>query len=179
MRLLISLFFLISCQKLPVISEIKGNYKLLNQDSSVVNFPLDYKGKKLIVGFIYTHCPDICPIITENMVKLSKKTNEKNLLFVLISFDWQRDKPSVLKKYATIRELDFNNWVLLTGEEAENLIKEFNVVAIKQPTNIDTIYFITHTDRISLVDSRGRIRKNYKGSELNIDEVLSDIKKVD
>lgn len=179
MKVLIYIFLLISCQKLPVISEIKGNYKLLNQDSSLVNFPLDYKGKKLIIGFIYTRCPDICPMITENMIKLSKKTNEKNLLFVLVSFDWQRDKPSVLKKYADIRELDFSRWILLTGEEAENLIKEFNVVAIKQPTNVDTIYFITHTDRISLVDGKGRIRKNYKGSELNIDEILSDIKKIE
>lgn len=170
--------FLISCQKLPVIAEIKENYKLFNQDSLVVNFPKDFKGKKLIIGFIYTHCPDICPIITENIMKIDKRTNEKNLLFVLISLDPQRDKPSVLKEYAKIRDLNFNRWQLLTGEESEKLIKEFNVVAIKEPYN-DSIYFITHTDRVSLVDSKGRIRKHYKGSSLNIEEVLSDLKRIE
>jgi len=171
------LIFLISCQKLPIISEIKGNYKLFNQDSTVVNFPKDFRGKKLIIGFIYTHCPDICPLITENMIKIDKRTNDKNLLFILISFDPQRDKPHILKEYGKIRNLNFNRWQLLTGEEYENLIKEFNVIAIKEPYN-DSIYFITHTDRISLVDSKGRIRKHYKGSNLNVDEVLNDLKKI-
>ncbi len=172
------LILLISCQKLPIINEIKGNYRLFNQDSLIVNFPKDFRGKKLIIGFIYTHCPDICPIITENMMKIDKKTNNKNLLFILISFDPQRDKPSILKEYGRIRKLNFNRWQLLTGEEYENLIKEFNVIAIKEPYN-DSIYFITHTDRVSLVDSKGRIRKHYKGSSLNVDEVLNDLKKIE
>jgi Uncharacterized protein SCO1/SenC/PrrC, involved in biogenesis of respiratory and photosynthetic systems len=87
--------FIIACQKLPTIGEIKGNYKLFNQDSAVVNFPGDFKNKNLLVGFIYTHCPDICPMITENMIKVNEKIKDEDLLFVLISFDSKRDKPSV------------------------------------------------------------------------------------
>ena len=37
-------------------------------------------------------------------------------------------------------------------------------------------YYYIHTDRISLLDSNGRIRKNYSGSTINIDEILNDIK---
>ena len=33
-----------------------------------------------------------------------------------------------------------------------------------------------HTDRISLIDSNGKLRKNYKGSTLNIEELINDIK---
>jgi protein SCO1/2 len=33
-----------------------------------------------------------------------------------------------------------------------------------------------HTDRISLIDKNGILRKNYKGSTINIEEIVSDIK---
>jgi len=33
-----------------------------------------------------------------------------------------------------------------------------------------------HTDRISLIDANGILRKNYKGSTLNIEELITDIK---
>ncbi len=171
------ILFLFACKSLPVVAEIKGSYKLFNQDSIIVNFPNDFKGKRMLIGFIYTNCPDICPIITENMKKVQENLKDNNVLFILISFDPERDKPSVLRKYGEIRDLDFSKWVLLTGNEYENLIKEFDVIAIKEPSQGNT-YFITHTDRISLVDSKGRIRKHYKGSKLNENEVLNDLRKI-
>ena len=33
-----------------------------------------------------------------------------------------------------------------------------------------------HTDRISLIDKEGRLRKNYMGSKINIEELIKDIK---
>ncbi len=177
MKKLFLLIFLIACKTLPVVGEIKGSYKLFNQDSIIINFPNDFKGKRMLIGFIYTNCPDICPLIAENMKKVQENVKDKDILFVLISFDPQRDKPSVLKKYGEIRDLDFSRWILLTGNEYENLIKEFGVIAIKEPSKGD-IYFITHTDRISLIDSKGRIRKHYKGSKLIENEVLNDLRKI-
>ncbi len=168
--------FIIACQKLPIIGEIKGNYKLFNQDSAVVNFPGDFKNKNLLVGFIYTHCPDICPMITENMIKVSEKIKDEDLLFVLISFDSKRDKPSVLKEYGNLRKLDYKYWVLLTGEEVDSLMKEFSYVAIKEPTDNDSIYFYSHSNAVYLLDKNFRIRKRYLGTDIQADEVMKDIK---
>ncbi|MEO0196946.1 MAG: SCO family protein [candidate division WOR-3 bacterium] len=175
MRKLIFLF-LFSCQSLSPIAEIKGKYKLFNQDSVLITFPDDFKGKKILIGFIYTHCPDICPTIVENMIKIDKKINEKNIVFVLVSFDPLRDKPSVLKEFGKIRDLNFNRWQLLTGGDWEGLMNEFKIVAIKRPVN-DSVYFIDHTSRISLIDSKGRIVKNYIGHIVDVNEVLNDIKR--
>lgn len=44
--------------------------------------------------------------------------------------------------------------------------------------NGESEYFMIHTDRISLVDENGNLRKNYKGSTAKPEELVSDIRKL-
>lgn len=180
----------ISCkEKLPLDKDLtKKSYTLINQDSIEVIFPKNIVGHKTVMGFIYTHCPDICPMTTHNMYLIEKKLKEdgiNNINFVALSFDPDRDTPEVLKKFAEIRDLDFNSWTLLTGEKStvNEIMKRFDVKAIKTDENIDedgmTEYSMMHTDRISLIDEKGILRKNYKGSTINIEEIVKDIKSLE
>jgi protein SCO1/2 len=177
----------ISCkEKLPLDKDLtKKSYTLINQDSTQVIFPDNIKGHITVLGFIYTHCPDICPMTTHNMYlteKQLRKDGIDDVKFVALSFDPDRDSPEVLKKFAEIRELDFNSWTLLTGKNntVTDLLRRFDVKAIKTDENLDENgnpeYSMMHTDRISLIDETGRLRKNYKGSTLNIEELVNDIK---
>ena len=177
----------ISCkEKLPLDKDLtKKSYNLINQEGEEVVFPEIIKGQITVMGFIFTHCPDICPMTTHNMY-LTEKELKKNVIedvkFVALSFDPERDSPEVLKKFAEVRELDFNSWTLLTGEKntVNELIKRFDVKAIKTDERTDEEgipeYSMMHTDRISLIDENGILRKNYKGSTLNIEELVNDIK---
>lgn len=185
--LTISLLFSISCKdNLPLDKDLtKKSYTLINQDSIEVIFPENIIGHITVMGFIYTHCPDICPMTTHNMYLTEKKLKEsgiENLKFLALSFDPDRDTPEVLTKFAEIRDLDFNSWTLLTGKKntVNELMKRFDVKAIKTDEMIDDEgnpeYSMMHTDRISLIDKNGRLRKNYKGSTLNIEEIVNDIK---
>lgn len=178
---------LIGCgSKFPLKQDISENhYKLLNQDSAQVTFPDFAKNKIMVIGFIYTHCPDICPITTHNMHTVQdqlKKDKVKNVEFVSLSFDPKRDKPSILKKYAEIRGINFGNWAFLTGDSTHinKILKEFNVHVYPGDSTVSadgTVnYYLVHTDRISLVDQDGRLRKNYPGSQVNIDHLIKDIK---
>jgi protein SCO1/2 len=163
-----------------------AEYELLNQDSVKVNFPEIIKGKIAVVGFIYTNCPDICPLTTNNMKDIKKKLNEEGIEaeFITISFDPDFDKPSVLKKYAELRGIDFKNWQFLTGEKKtiRRLLKTAGVVAaIGDSTTFSDsvkIYYYVHTDRIALFDSNTHLRNNYFGSAVNTDEIVNDIKKL-
>jgi len=187
--ILISIILLlsISCkEKLPLDKDLtKKNYNLINQEGEDVVFPEIIKGHIIVMGFIYTHCPDICPMTTHNMYLTQKKLKEDGIddvKFVALSFDPDRDLPEVLRKFAEIRELDFKSWTLLTGDRTtvNELMKRFDVRAIKTDENLDEDgileYSMMHTDRISLIDENGRLRKNYKGSTLNIEEIVNDIK---
>ena len=182
--------FLVSCgDDLPLDKDLtKKSYDLINQDGEDVIFPEDILGHITVMGFIYTHCPDICPMTTHNMYLTEKKLKELGLTkikFVALSFDPERDSPEVLTKFAEVRELDFKSWTLLTGNEPiiNDLMRRFDVKAIKTDETVDDEgnpeYSMMHTDRISLIDSNGRLRKNYKGSTLNIEELVTDIKKLE
>ena len=181
------IFFSLSCKDhLPLDKDLtKKNYSLVNQNGDEVIFPENIVGHITVMGFIYTHCPDICPMTTHNMYLTEKKLKEEGIVdvkFVAISFDPDRDSPEVLTKFAEIRDLDFNSWTLLTGSKNTiyDLMKRFDVKAIKTDENIDENgkpeYSMMHTDRISLIDANGILRKNYKGSTLNIEELITDIK---
>ncbi|MGB5289638.1 MAG: SCO family protein, partial [Ignavibacteriaceae bacterium] len=183
--LLLNLMLIVSCKdNLPLDKDLtKKSYQLINQDSANVTFPDVIKGHITVLGFIYTYCPDICPMTTHNMYLTEKRLKEQGIddvKFVGISFDPDRDTPEVLTKFAEIREISFKNWMLLTGnkEIIEDLLRRFDVKAIKTDQTVDEEgnpeYSMMHTDRISLVDENGILRKNYKGSTLNLEEIIED-----
>jgi protein SCO1/2 len=155
---------LIGCQgKFPLNKDLtKKNYTFFNQDSVEVIFPDIIKDKVTVVGFIYANCPDICPMTTHNMYLTQQKLlkNEiDNVLFVCVTFDPDRDFPSVLKKFGEIRDIDFNNWVFLWGDKknTESLLKRFDITALKTDSTYfddgELTYSLMHTEIISLIDS--------------------------
>ena len=171
---------------------------MVNQNGDTVKLD-DLKGKVLVVGYIYTHCPDICPFITSNMKKIQKLVNadpslRSRVLFVSISFDPRRDKPEVLKEYATLYRVDTSNWIFLTGDRdvIDSLMKDLGIVVEVGPMDVevrtdtvggkvvvDTVYSyeIVHTDRIHVVDPNGNIVDYYKGSAADPEKVLKAVKR--
>ncbi|MCX7796993.1 MAG: SCO family protein [Melioribacter sp.] len=179
-----------SCGKnFPVIEDLsKDKFLLVNQDSNAVIFPENFKNKIIVIGYIFTNCPDICPLTTNNMRLIQEKLSKEmisDVQLISISFDPLQDSPAVLKDYATIRNLNLKNWDFLTGEKStiDSLTKKVGVVVIKSDSTMfddgRKIYYYVHTDRIQLIDKEGRIRKNYIGSKINIDEIINDIKKLE
>lgn len=159
--------------------------KFLNQDGIEVKFPDLIKGKITLLAMIYTHCPDICPMTTHNMQLVESKLSEEQLdkvRFVVMTFDPKRDTPEVLKKFGEIRDINFGRWNFLTGDEqnTKEVMLKFDVKAVPADSSYDSdgnlSYYIVHTDRISLIDQNGILRKNYVGSIVNTDEVVEDIK---
>jgi protein SCO1/2 len=160
----------------------------VNQDSLEINYPEIIKNKIAVIGFIYTHCPDICPMTTHNMQLAEEQLSGdelKNVKFILFTFDPERDSPNVLKKYAFVREMNMKHWELLTGNKnnIDSLLKIFNIKAFHDDTTYNKMgeasYFIIHTDRISLVDNDGNLRKIYKGSTAKPEELTNDIRNLE
>jgi protein SCO1/2 len=177
---------LIGCQsKFPLNKDLtKKNYSFFNQDSVEVIFPDIIKSKVTVIGFIYANCPDICPMTTHNMYLTQQKLKKNgidNVLFVSVTFDPDRDFPSVLKKFGEIRDIDFNNWIFLQGDKKNtgSLLKRFDITALKTDTTYfddgELTYSVMHTDRIALIDNESRLKKNYRGSKVNLEELYNDI----
>lgn len=156
-------------------------YQLRDTDSTLVNFPGDYKGNISVISFIYTNCPDVCPIITANMINIQKELQDTTgINFIEISFDPERDTPSVLNDYKKLYGLN-NQFTLLTGQPAtvDTLLSNLDIVAEK--TIIDSLghdssnYAIRHSNTIYLMDNSGRIRAEYPAHRVPPEHVTEDI----
>lgn len=162
-------------------------FTLINQDSVQVKFPSVYKGKNLLLGFIFTNCPDVCPLTTHKFQLVQeeiKKLGITNFDFVLISFDPDRDKPWILKEYARLREIDESNFKCYTGDKRtiQELLNKMKVTAVPGDTSKtddgDLVYFYTHSDKMLLIDKDVKIRNEYFGSKTNTEDFVKDIKEL-
>jgi protein SCO1 len=186
---LIILLFSGCSEKFELNQKVTGtNATLLNQDSTSVNYPDLIKNKIAVIGFIYTHCPDICPLTTHNMQLAEEQLSNdemKDIKFILVSFDPERDTPSILQQYASVRDMNMKHWEMLTGNknDIDSILNIFDVKAIHDDSTYNSkgelSYFIIHTDRISLVDKSGNLRKNFRGSTTKPEDLVNDIRNLE
>lgn len=90
----------------------------------------DFRGKVVVLHFIYTNCPDVCPLHAERIAEIQTMVNQspmKQLVeFIAITTDPNRDRGSVLKEYGRAHGLDPVNWMFLTtkSDQPEDLTRK-------------------------------------------------------
>jgi len=96
------------------------NVILTTQDGEAVRFFDDLiKGKVVAINFIYTTCPDTCPLETAQLVQVQNILGDRmgqQVFFYSITIDPEIDTPPVLQEY---RERFGARWTFLTGDKAD------------------------------------------------------------
>jgi protein SCO1 len=96
------------------------NITLTNQDGEKVKFFDDLlKDKIVAINFIYTTCPDSCPLETAQLVKVQNIMKDrigKDVFIYSITIDPDVDTPEKLKEY---KEKFGAKWDFFTGDEQE------------------------------------------------------------
>ena len=95
------------------------SFTLTNQFSRSVSLD-DYRGKVVLLTFLYTSCPDICPLTTSNIREAYEllESDAEELAMVAISVDPERD--TVEEALAFSRRWQMTKrWDFLTGRRAE------------------------------------------------------------
>jgi len=149
-------------------------FSLMSQDRRPVSL-IDLRGKVVAVTFLYTACPDICPILTQRMITMQDALGAEfgsKIVFVAITLDPEHDNPEVLKDYARTFEANLAGWYFLTGPVAvvRDVIKRYGVFAAKNVNG-----FIDHNLVTSIVDARGTLRVQYLGMHFDVGEFLRDL----
>jgi protein SCO1 len=97
--------------------------ELLTQDGKKVRFYSDVlKGRVVVLSTMYTSCEEACPLITEQLKKISENLGPqfgKEIFFIAITNDAGRDNPQALKKYATKHKTLGPGWTYLTGKKTD------------------------------------------------------------
>lgn len=98
------------------------NSVVITHEAKPVRFYDDLiKNRLVLISFVYTSCPDICPLVTARLAELQDKLGDelgKSIHFVSVSIDPERDSPEVLAKYAAAFKTR-PGWTFVTGRPDE------------------------------------------------------------
>ncbi len=160
-------------QRLPVMGPAP-DFTLTSQDGLTVSLG-DFRGKVIAVTFIYTSCPDICPMLTANMARVQNRLGSAfgpKIAFVSITVDPEHDTAQVLKQYAQDFGADLKGWTFLTGDPTiiRHLALSYGIFA-----RAGTEGNVDHTFLTSLVDPDGILRVQYLGVRFDPEEFRSDL----
>ena len=136
----------------------------------------DLRGSVLMVTFIYTHCPEACPLVAANFrnvqYELEEEVAGKDLVQVLITTDPDRDSPERLLRYTRALNAD---WYFLTEEL--DVLREvwdgFDVYWEIKDRSREVVVF--HSYKTYLIDREGNMRYLFVGVWYP-EDIIPDIK---
>jgi protein SCO1/2 len=159
------------------------DFHLVNQDGRPIHLG-QYRGKTLLLTFIYTRCPlpDYCPLMSKNFTHVMEAMRSDMALttathLLSISIDPDHDKPSVLRSYgrAYIDKTSanpFQRWEFASGtsEQVRAVAQFFGLSYSTEQGQI------VHSLVTALVGPDGKVRKLYRGNEWKPAEVVADLR---
>jgi protein SCO1/2 len=137
----------------------------------------EHRGQIVLMFFGYTSCPDVCPTTLAEAKQILKGVggDSDRVTFLFITVDPERDTPQVLANYVAAFDPAI---VGLTGtsDELAAVRQAYGVFAEKEVVDASAVgYTITHTSRVFLVDTEGRLRLSYAFGTLP-DDILQDVR---
>ncbi len=163
---------------LPKPGDEVPDFQLLNQDSRPIHLA-HYRGRPLLLTFIYTRCPlpDFCPLTSLKFSEVYRGLKSAALEgpkphLLTVSFDPAHDTPTVLRDYAQrfMRPPDFDLWEFATGSEDD----------IRKITGYFGLTYrpdsghISHNLITALIGPDGRLLRLYQGNRWAPTQVLAE-----
>ncbi|MFK8044998.1 MAG: SCO family protein [Crocinitomicaceae bacterium] len=124
-------------------------------------------GKVYIADFFFTHCPSICPIMTQNMKRLHNKTKDIDELIILShTIDPERDSLARLNEYINLMGINpRDDWYFLRGSSAYTYDIGKDEYLINADVDREAEGGFLHSEHFVLIDRDGHIRGMYEGTD--------------
>ena len=162
------------------------SYRLINQDGKAIRIH-DYKGKVLLLTFVYTRCqdPGQCTLMSSNFATIDQELQKQPELYnkthlLSISFDPEYDTPKVLRSYGAAytgrySDENFAHWEFASGsaDEVKGIAQYFGLRYYQDSASGKEQ--VVHSLRTAVIGPDGKIVKVYRGNEWKPDEVLKDL----
>lgn len=129
----------------------------------------DFRGKAVVLHFIYASCPDVCPLHAELVAELQDMTAQAGMAdrvqFVTVTTDPEGDGREVMEGYGPAHGLDAANWVFLTSgperpADTRELAQQYGHRFAPTPDGMQMHGVVTH-----VIDRDGRLKANFHGLE--------------
>jgi protein SCO1/2 len=160
------------------------NVTLRNQDNREIHLH-NYRGKTLLLTFIYTRCPvpDYCTLMSDNFNQIDRALAADPALYekthlLSISIDPAYDTPQVLRSYGAAHTERYQNetfahWEFATGtpDQVKQIAQFFGLTYFPEKDQI------IHALRTVIVTPDGKVAKIYGGNDWKPEEIEAEIRK--
>jgi protein SCO1/2 len=150
-----------------------ADFALRDQDGKLVRWS-KLRGRFVVVSFLYTSCPDVCPLIAQNLNTALRRltpAERAKVRMLAISVDPKGDTPAAVKRFVAEHRL-LPEFRYLRGTEAQlgPVWRAWHVAV--RTGNLDTV---DHSAYELLVDPAGRGRVIYDAG-VQWRDVLHDLR---
>jgi protein SCO1/2 len=161
--------------------DIVPDFSLINEENRRIHLS-DWRGKVVVMTFIYTRCPlpDFCILMTNNFSKIQKSLKSDSNLdgrwhLLTISFDPKFDTPKRLKEYGKTYGAEFSLWSFGTDslDSIGQLSSRFQQAFWKDEGGL-----ISHNLVTAVIDPSSKLYKVYTGNGWAPKDIVEDVREL-
>ncbi|MBI2170758.1 MAG: SCO family protein [Chloroflexi bacterium] len=173
-------------------------FQLQDQFGGMVSLA-DVAGKVVALTFLYTNCPDVCPLTTEALRQAHDAlgNDASQVVFLAITVDPARDTAQRAYEYSAQKGM-LDKWRFLTGSleqlspvwegyfiaadayrlDAGGAFQQLSQAALTQRAQQEGMpsYLIGHQAPVYLIDRKGFIRVLHSDVTLDVQPLVQDIR---
>lgn len=149
------------------------SFRLIDQDGEPLSLE-DLRGKVVVLSFVYTRCPDVCPLVMSQYLAIQRGLGDlvdDSVALVFVSTDPEWDTPDRLRQFT--RSLG-GRWHFLTGEReaVAEVWREYDIYVTVNPQDI-----VQHSYKIFVIDGQGMLRILYGGFH-SPEAIIEDVRAI-
>jgi protein SCO1/2 len=139
----------------------------------------DYRGKAVVVTFIYDHCPDICPLIVSNLHAAQNELGPqaKDMQVIAVSVDPEGDTPKTVKQFLDEHQMTGRmEYLIGSRKELEKVWSNWNIVSKDDPSRKDPDA-VEHSALVYGISGSGKITTLYPAN-FKPQQIVQDVPKL-
>ena len=152
-----------------------GDYALRATDGTPVRLS-QFRGRPLLVNFVYTGCSQVCPTTTRFLAgavaEADRVLGPGRYAVATIGFNYPYDTPEAMRAFARAQGIDRRDWLFLSPEAGavEGLTRDFGFSFAASAGGFD------HLTQVTLVDEGGRVAAQVYGERFEVSMLVGPLK---
>ena len=135
-----------------------------------------YRGKAVLVTFLYTHCPDVCPLIAANLRVAQNEmgaATAAKVQVIAVSVDPRGDTPQTVATFLRLHGMTGRmKYLIGSPRELGRVWQAWHVGSERDAEQPD---IVNHSALVYGIDATGRMRTVYIGGTWNPSEIAHDV----
>ncbi|MBI3935798.1 MAG: SCO family protein [Betaproteobacteria bacterium] len=160
-----------------VIGEPVGDYEVTDRSGKRIRL-VSYRGKPLLVSFVYTGCTHVCPTTTKflagALAEAQRALGADSFATLTIGFNVPFDTPQAMRDFARRQGVRLANWEFAAADAATvgALTRDLGFSYYPVAGGFD------HITQVTIVDAAGRVYRQVYGESFDLPQLVEPLREL-